>query len=156
MLSLLQIRPGESRKALLLILLMLIPSAGSAISSPGIEALFFARVGVRFLPSMYVALGAVTLATSLIVTGLLGRIPKTLVLAASIGPWADLVRLGAGLFHHDLADSAAGRRRKGSAHSLPLGAPLLHSGSPARSETSLAVMRVLIHRLKESQGVGSS
>ena len=76
MLKLLQIRPGEGRPALLLVLLMLVPSAGGAISSPGIDALFFARVGVEYLPYMYMLLGVVTLAASLVVTGLLGRLPK--------------------------------------------------------------------------------
>jgi len=76
MLKLLQIRPGEGRPALLLVLLMLVPSAGGAISSPGIDALFFARVGVEYLPYMYMLLGVVTLAASLVVTGLLGRLSK--------------------------------------------------------------------------------
>ncbi len=76
MLNLLQIRPGEGRPALLLVLLMLIPSAGGAISSAAIDALFFARVGVKYLPYMYMLLGVVTLAASLVVTGLLGRFPQ--------------------------------------------------------------------------------
>ncbi len=82
MLKLLQIRPGEGRSALLLILLMLVPSAGGAISSPGIDALFFARVGVEFLPYMYMVLGVLTLAASLVVTALLGRLPKKLLYSA--------------------------------------------------------------------------
>lgn len=82
MLKLLQIRPGEGRSALLLVLLMLVPSAGGAITSPGIDALFFARVGVEFLPYMYIVLGVVTLAASLVVTALLGRLPKKLLYTA--------------------------------------------------------------------------
>ena len=82
MLKLLQIRPGEGRSALLLVLLMLVPSAGGAISSPGIDALFFARVGVEFLPYMYMVLGVLTLAASLVVTALLGRLPKKLLYSA--------------------------------------------------------------------------
>jgi len=96
MLKLLQIRPGEVRPALLLVLLMLVPSAGGAISSPGIDALFFARVGVEYLPYMYMLLGVVTLAVSLVVTGLLGRLPKR-VLYVSIPLMLGLIMLAARL-----------------------------------------------------------
>jgi HEAT repeat protein len=69
----LQVRPGEGRLVGLLVLLMFLPSAGGAIGSPSIEALFYARFGVQYLPFMYVALGFVTLFTSLLLTALLGR-----------------------------------------------------------------------------------
>ncbi len=71
--SALQVRPGEGRLVTLLVLVMFLPSAGGAIGSPGVEALFYARFGVQYLPFMYVALGLVTLATSLLLTALLGR-----------------------------------------------------------------------------------
>ncbi len=71
--STLQVRSGEGRLVTLLVLLMFLPSAGGAIGSPGVEALFYARYGVRYLPFMYVALGFVTLLTSLLLTALLGR-----------------------------------------------------------------------------------
>ena len=74
--SLLQIRRGEGRKAGLLTLLMLFISAGGSISSPGIQAMFFTRFGVEFLPYMYIALGLVTFATSLAITTLRSRISK--------------------------------------------------------------------------------
>ena len=71
--SALQVRPGEGRLVSLLVLLMFLPSAGGAIGSPSVEALFYARFGVQYLPFMYVALGLVTLLTSLLLTALLGR-----------------------------------------------------------------------------------
>lgn len=71
--SALQVRPGEGRLVTWLVLLMVLPSAGGAIGSPSVEALFWSRFGVQFLPYMYVALGFVTLVTSLLLTALLGR-----------------------------------------------------------------------------------
>ena len=71
--SLLQIRPGEERLVGLLIALFLLPYFGAAIGSPGVEALFYARFGVEFLPYMYVVLGAITLIISFVLSSLLGR-----------------------------------------------------------------------------------
>ncbi len=56
--------------------LMFCASAGGAIGSPGIEALFFSRFGVQFLPQMYILLGVVTALISLGITALLGRIDR--------------------------------------------------------------------------------
>ncbi len=53
----LKIRPGEERMASLMIGLMLFASAGYTVGNTGVEALFFARYGVQFLPYMYMALG---------------------------------------------------------------------------------------------------
>lgn len=75
--TLLQVRPSEGEIVALLIALMFLPSAGGAVGSPGIEALFFARFGVEFLPYMYIALGGVTLVTSLAITVLLDRVSRT-------------------------------------------------------------------------------
>jgi HEAT repeat protein len=69
----LSVRPGEGRMVVLLVGVMTFTSAGGSIGGNGIEALFFARFGVQFLPYMYVALGIITLATSLAITALLGR-----------------------------------------------------------------------------------
>src|SRR3970282_2359967 len=74
--SSLQVRPGEGRMVALLTAAMLIPSVGGAMGSAAAQALFFARLGVEYLPPMYMALGAVTSLTSLLVTALLGRLPK--------------------------------------------------------------------------------
>jgi HEAT repeat protein len=62
--------------ATLLIGVMLFTSAGGSIGGNGIEALFFSRFGVQFLPYMYVALGVTTLITSLAITALLGRVAR--------------------------------------------------------------------------------
>lgn len=72
----LKVRPGEGRMAALVIGLMLFTSAGGSIGGNGIEALFFSRFGVQFLPYMYVALGVITLITSLALTALLGRVAR--------------------------------------------------------------------------------
>lgn len=71
-----RIHPGESRLVALLVALMLLPSTGGAIGSPGVEALFFARFGVEFLPYMYMVLGIITIIAALIITALLGRVAK--------------------------------------------------------------------------------
>jgi len=62
--------------AALLVGLMLFTSAGGSIGGNGIEALFFSRFGVQFLPYMYVALGLITFITSLAITALLGRVAR--------------------------------------------------------------------------------
>jgi HEAT repeat protein len=72
----LKIRPGEGRAAGLLIGLMFVTSAGGSIGGNGIEALFFARFGVQFLPYLYMALSVVSLITSLSITALLGRVAR--------------------------------------------------------------------------------
>ena len=74
--SLFQIRAGEGRSTLLLILVMLLLTMGGSIGSPGINALFFSRVGVEFLPYMFIALAGLTVVTTLALTALLGRISK--------------------------------------------------------------------------------
>ncbi len=71
--SALQVRSGEGRLVALLVLMTFLPSAGGAIGSPSVEALFYARFGVQYLPYMYVALGFVTLLTSLLLTAVLSR-----------------------------------------------------------------------------------
>ena len=74
--SFFQIYPGEQRLVALLVAMMLLPAAGGAIGSPGVEALFLARFGVQFLPYMYIALGVITLVSTLIITALLEHISK--------------------------------------------------------------------------------
>lgn len=73
--ELLAILPGEGRMAGLLLGVMLVTSAGSAVGSAGVDTLFFARFGVQYLPYMYMLLGGVTMAASLGVTAWLGRLP---------------------------------------------------------------------------------
>lgn len=74
--EILRIRPSETGMVVLVTSLMFFALAGGAIGSPGIEALFFSRFGVQFLPHMYVALGLVIVATSLGFTALLGRLDR--------------------------------------------------------------------------------
>ncbi len=74
--DLFSIRPGEGRTATLLIGVMLFTSAGSAVGGTGVEALFFSRFGVQYLPYMYMVLGTVSFLTSLAITAMLGRLPK--------------------------------------------------------------------------------
>jgi HEAT repeat protein len=96
----LQMRSGEGRLVALLVLLMFLPSAGGAIGSPSIEALFYARFGVQYLPYMYVALGFVTLLTSLLLTALLGRASRRrlyLVLPVVLGAALIAARVLVGL-----------------------------------------------------------
>jgi HEAT repeat protein len=75
--SLLQIRSDESRSVLRMLMLALFPAMGGAIGSPGIEALFYARFGVEYLPSMYVALALLTTISTLSLTAALNRVAKS-------------------------------------------------------------------------------
>ena len=59
---------------MLMMATMFVPSAGAAIGVSSAESLFLSRVGADALPGLYVALGLVTIVTTLGVTALLGRI----------------------------------------------------------------------------------
>jgi HEAT repeat protein/ATP/ADP translocase len=72
----LKIRPGEGRRAALLIGLMLFATAGLTIGSTSVDALFFARFGPQNLPYMYLALGVVNFVGMLAITALLGRVSQ--------------------------------------------------------------------------------
>jgi len=72
--EILKIRSGEGRMATLVIGLMLFASGGYTIGNTGVEALFFSRYGVDFLPYMYMALGLLSFFITLGITALLGRI----------------------------------------------------------------------------------
>ena len=63
----------------LIIGIMLSCAIGAALGGTGIEALFFARFGVDYLPYMYIGLGITSMITSFIITAALGRIPKRIV-----------------------------------------------------------------------------
>ena len=69
------IRDGEGRLVALMMAVMFLPSAGAAIGVSSAESLFLSRVGADALPGLYVALGLVTIVTTLGITTLLGRIP---------------------------------------------------------------------------------
>jgi HEAT repeat protein len=72
----LNIHAGEGRMAVLVIGVMLLTSAGFTLGSTGVEALFFARFGVEYLPYMYMGLGVLSFLTSLGITALLGRVRR--------------------------------------------------------------------------------
>ena len=92
----LKIRPGEERMATLVVGVMLFTSAGYTLGNTGVEALFFARFGVQFLPYMYMVLGVLSFFITMGITALLGRIrPERLYMvlplvmaAVLVGGWA--------------------------------------------------------------------
>jgi HEAT repeat protein len=72
----LSIRSGESRMASLTIGIMLFTAMGAALGGTGIEALFFARFGVEYLPYMYMGLGITSMIMSFGLSAALGSIPR--------------------------------------------------------------------------------
>jgi HEAT repeat protein len=80
--SLLSIKQGEGRIASLVIGIMLLTSMGAALGGTGIEALFFARFGVEYLPYMFVGLGITSMIMSFGMTALLSRVPKQILYIA--------------------------------------------------------------------------
>ncbi len=78
----LSIRPGESRMASLMIGIMLFTAMGAALGGTGIEALFFARFGVEYLPYMFVGLGITSMVISFGTSAALGSIPRRLLYIA--------------------------------------------------------------------------
>jgi HEAT repeat protein len=80
--QLLSIKPGESRMAFLLIGVMIFTSMGAALGGTGIEALFFARFGVEYLPYMFLGLGVTSMIMSFGVTAVLSRIPRQVLYIA--------------------------------------------------------------------------
>jgi HEAT repeat protein len=63
----------------LLTSLFFIANMGGAIASPGVEALFYARFGVEYLPYMYVYLGCLTMVVAMLLSLLMGRLPRKLL-----------------------------------------------------------------------------
>lgn len=80
--QLLSIKSGEGHMASLMIGIMLFTAFGAALGGTGIEALFFARFGVDYLPYMYIGLGITSMLTSFVITAALGRIPKQILYTA--------------------------------------------------------------------------
>jgi HEAT repeat protein len=72
----LSIRSGENRMASLMIGIMLFTAMGAALGGTGIEALFFARFGVEYLPYMFVGLGITSMIMSFGFSAALGSIPR--------------------------------------------------------------------------------
>jgi HEAT repeat protein len=78
----LSIRPGESRLASLMIGIMLFTAMGASVGGIGIEALFFARFGVEYLPYMFLGLGITSMIVSFGITAALGSIPRRILYLA--------------------------------------------------------------------------
>lgn len=75
----LSIKAGESRMASFMIGIMLFTAMGAALGGTGIEALFFARFGVEYLPYMFLGLGITSMLVSFGTTAALGSIPRRLL-----------------------------------------------------------------------------
>src|SRR5215213_2178575 len=72
----LSIKSGENRMAALMIGIMLFTAMGAALGGTGIEALFFARFGVEYLPYLFVGLGITSMIMSFGLSAALGSIPR--------------------------------------------------------------------------------
>jgi HEAT repeat protein len=80
--QLLSIKQNETGAAFPFIGIMLFTSMGAALGGTGIEALFFARFGVEYLPYMYIGLGFVSMLTLFVIIGALGRVPRRVLYLA--------------------------------------------------------------------------
>ncbi|MEO5888249.1 MAG: MFS transporter, partial [Anaerolineales bacterium] len=80
--SLLSIKLGEERIASLTIGIMLLTALGASLGGTAIEALFFARFGVEYLPYMFVGLGITNMIMSFGVTAILSRVPRQILYIA--------------------------------------------------------------------------
>ena len=78
------VRPGEEVMVGLVVALMFVAWAGLALGQSSIDALLFAQFGVELL--LYVLLGVLSAAVSLVVTGLLQRTPPRSLFLTSVGP----------------------------------------------------------------------
>ena len=72
----LKIKAGEGRTAGLGIAMMVFTAGGSAFGQSATDGLFFARSGADTLPMMLIVAGGLMFATSIIVTALLGLVPR--------------------------------------------------------------------------------
>lgn len=68
--------------ASLMIGIMLFTAIGAALGGTGIEALFFARFGVEYLPYMFLGLGVTSMLVSFGTTAALGSIPRRVLYLA--------------------------------------------------------------------------
>lgn len=80
--QLLSIKQHETGAVFPFIGIMLLTSMGAALGGTGIEALFFARFGVEYLPYMYIGLGLASMLTLFVVIGALGRVPRRVLYPA--------------------------------------------------------------------------
>jgi hypothetical protein len=101
LLRVLQVRAGEGRLLALVAGLGFLVSTGGSLGGNGVEALFFARFGVDYLPALYTALGVSTLLATVLLAGLVSRgargrlsITIALVLAVVLAGERGLLELG--------------------------------------------------------------
>jgi HEAT repeat protein len=73
----LKIYPAEGALAALLVAMMFSASAGGSIGGASIDALFFARFGVQYLPYAYIAIGIVNFINLILIAGLSGRFSRS-------------------------------------------------------------------------------
>src|SRR5215211_3976034 len=62
--------------------IMVFTAMGASLGGIGIEALFFARFGVEYLPYMFIGLGITSMVVSFGITAALGSIPRRLLYLA--------------------------------------------------------------------------
>ena len=86
--SFLQIRPGEAKVAALVAALFGLLEAGRGIGSNAVDALFFLRFGVQFLPYMFIVLGAATFVIAVSYTAALSRFRRKDLYVGSLGIFA--------------------------------------------------------------------
>lgn len=89
--SLLQIREGEGRMALHVVLLFALIGAGRGVGRNANDALFITGFGVEFLPYMFILLGAVSFVVSLAYSTALSRVKKQLLFTIILGGFAVLL-----------------------------------------------------------------
>src|SRR6188474_3820668 len=77
--QLLSIKPGEGRIASMTIGVMLLTALGASLGGTSIEALFFARFGVEYLPYMFVGLGITSMIMSFGFSAALGSLPRRIL-----------------------------------------------------------------------------
>jgi HEAT repeat protein len=98
----LQIRTGEARMAVLVAALFGLVEAGRGIGSNAVDALFFLRFGVQFLPYMYILLGAATFIVAVSYTAALGKLNRKDLYIGSLGLCVLIVLLEWAAIHLDL------------------------------------------------------
>ena len=120
--------------ASLVIGVMLFTSMGAALGGTGIEALFFARFGVEYLPYMFVGLGITSMIMSFGITALLSRIPAATVVDLDAGCCGMAGSFGYAREHFEVSRAIGERRLLPAARTLAAGAVLVASGVSCRHQ----------------------
>jgi HEAT repeat protein len=98
----LQIRPGEAKMAALVAALYGVIEAGRGIGTNAVDALFFLRFGVEYLPYMFIVLGVATFVIAVSYTAALGRLRRRDLYAGSLGVFALIVMVEWAAIHLDI------------------------------------------------------